>query len=426
VKQWLRRAAALHANLSEVAQLRDPRWWLVAAGAALPWRDRMKSDAEPASDTFIGIPRPAPADPLALARAARTAIRELDSQLDGQPLAMTVARTDDRAAIVPSNLSLAALARGDRLTCIDLDAPDRELSHEDCVRAGRMPFVCITLGDEPLATARHGHRRAWRDGKGPWLGLGYSDGMTIVSTCHVAVDGYGHARLAARIAELVTGARTAEVAPPPVAIPYAIPLSIAWRPLETRPHALELAFAMGCCLHRLAGDPDARFSPTIRIPLAPDTRRRTFAITSVRFDRGEPEPYEVFAARTKAILANESRGPGASAQLMVAARRLTWKRQAIAASRPGWLDSLANLIGGRACISRIELDTPMPVACAVSSPARLATDEDPLGSCVVTVLDDGTRAAITLCGSGTCGAPARLDELLEALEPVAVANEASP
>jgi hypothetical protein len=50
----------------------------------------------------------------------------------------------------------------------------------------------------------------------------------------------------------------------------------------------------------------------------------------------------------------------------------------------------------------------------VSSPARLATDDDPLGGCVVTVIDDGARAAITVCGSGAVGTvdPSELVALL--------------
>jgi len=43
---------------------------------------------------------------------------------------------------------------------------------------------------------------------------------------------------------------------------------------------------------------------------------------------------------------------------------------------------MANLIGGRGCVSKI-LGAP---AVAVSSPARLATETDPFGSCVVTVV----------------------------------------
>jgi hypothetical protein len=51
----------------------------------------------------------------------------------------------------------------------------------------------------------------------------------------------------------------------------------------------------------------------------------------------------------------------------------------------------------------------------VSSPARLATAEDPLGGCVLTILDDGHRAAITACGSGLAGTPASANALLDEL-----------
>jgi hypothetical protein len=50
----------------------------------------------------------------------------------------------------------------------------------------------------------------------------------------------------------------------------------------------------------------------------------------------------------------------------------------------------------------------------------MATPDDALGGCVITVLDDGTHAAITACGSGLAGTPrdadALLDELLLVLE----------
>ena len=58
----------------------------------------------------------------------------------------------------------------------------------------------------------------------------------------------------------------------------------------------------------------------------------------------------------------------------------------------------------------------MPPSCAVSSPSRRATPGDPRGACVVTVGDDGDRAAITVCGSGLAGtsacARALLDDIL--------------
>src|SRR6516162_5026299 len=118
MRAWARRAAALHDELSGLAELRDPRWWLVAGGAAVAWAPRpayVASDAEPASDTFIGHVATA-RDPIALARAARTAVRELDGMLPDQPLAVTIHRTPTGATTVPSALDVAAFAIGD--TCL--------------------------------------------------------------------------------------------------------------------------------------------------------------------------------------------------------------------------------------------------------------------------------------------------------------------
>jgi hypothetical protein len=57
----------------------------------------------------------------------------------------------------------------------------------------------------------------------------------------------------------------------------------------------------------------------------------------------------------------------------------------------------------------------MPAACAVSSPARLPTPNDPLGGCVVTVLDDAVRGAITVCGAGVIAGAGNADALLDEL-----------
>ncbi len=431
MKDWARRARRLHAELAGVADLRPRGWWVIAAGAALPWRTResyVASDAEPATDTFIGVDAGPPRDPLALARAAQTAIRELRDQLVDQPLAVNVTRDERGAATETNTLSTAAFARGDRVWCVRLDEPGREFALD---AAPEVPFVCISLGDEAVETARHGHRRAWLDGRGPWLGIGSAGGMTVVSTCHFVVDGYGHARLTARIAELAAAAPPAPVMQPRGAplppVSGSIPLEVTWRELTSRPRALELAYALGRLLHRLAGEPRARFSPTFQIPLAPGAdddplrrrRRVVMSIASVRFTDSMPEPYAEFAARTKATIAREAAGDGISARLMATAQAmpvpLAWKRRAITASRPRWLDTFVAVIGGRGCVSRIAMDVPMPPACAVSSPGRLATPSDPLGSCVVTVIDDGRCAAITLCGSGATADAGILDELLSLL-----------
>jgi hypothetical protein len=518
IGRWARRTAELHGELREIAELGvDPRWWLLAGGVAFAWdapASYLMSDAEPSADTFIGHPAPPPRDPfidaVARAVAAGSAIRALDGRLPGQPLAVTVRRTLGGAIVVPSNLDVVAFAIGEHTWTATLPvasaAPRSGLASwpaspalaelialaADLARAARgdeprilrrigalpTPFVCITLGDEPLATARHGHRRAWLGngtGHGPWLGLSYAGGLAVVSTCHMVLDGFGHTWLAEEIRERTAGfvrdlaaqheivrspdstvrapdstvrapdstVRSpdstvrlsdagARAVPSPALPAGAIPLAIAWRPLRdgSMPYALPLAYSLGRVLHRVAGRRDATFSPTFQIPVAPGTlddperrRRRVVpAITSVRFDRGEPESFAAFEVRTRELLRREAAGSGLSAHLLAAARAapapLAWKRRAVSAGRPRWLDAIATLVGGRGCVSRIRLDVAsrgVTPACAVSSPGRLPTDGDPLGGCVLTIVDDGTAGAITLCGAGFVDSHARADDLLEEL-----------
>lgn len=439
MREWARRTAELHGELAAIAEV-DPRWWVLAGGAAAaepfpPREAYVISDAEPGADTFLGYRAPRPADPfadaVARARAARQALRELDGELPAQPLAVVVHRGGD-AVIEPATLDVAAFAIGDRVVLGELD--DERLVER--VRRGEslpgtVPFVCVSIGDDPIEVARHAHRRAWTAHRGPWLGLGRSGELATVSTCHFVVDGYGHARITARIAELVATETngSAPALPPLARVPGAIPLGIAWRELaQPIARAIPMAYALGRLLHRRAGRRDARFSPTFQIPVAPGRkgdpmrwhRRVVYAITSVRFEHGEPEPFDVFAARVRDTLEREAAGRGLCSRLLAAARAtpapLAWKRRTVSATRPRWLERFAEVLGGRACLSRIHVDAPLPPTCAVSSPARLATPDDPFGGCVITVLDDGTHASITACGSGAlAGDPASASALLDEL-----------
>jgi hypothetical protein len=141
---------------------------------------------------------------------------------------------------------------------------------------GPPPFVCVALGDEPVETARHGHRRAWTERGGPWLGLGRAGELAVVSTCHLVVDGYGHARIAARIAERADaptrppGASAWSAAAAAGGRRDAVPLSVVpgARCLIRRRGSSRSPTAAGKLLHRHAGRRDARFSPTIQIPVA--------------------------------------------------------------------------------------------------------------------------------------------------------------
>ncbi|HEX3483095.1 MAG TPA: hypothetical protein VHT91_49130 [Kofleriaceae bacterium] len=465
MRGWIRRTAELRGELAALAG-DDLRWWLLAGGAAVAerWPARpgyLASDAEPGADTFIGHRAALPADPLRdaidRARAARTALRDLDGTLPDQPLAVTIAR-GGRAIPEPSALDTAAFAIGPHCVIAALDDPTLLAQLAAAARGtapppwrGPTPFVCVSIGDDPIETARHGHRRAWRDGRGPWLGLGRAGELATVSTCHLVVDGYGHATLTGRIHALLeagprgawSAAHHAHAHPHPhgshlhAALPAlapvagAVPLGVAWQELVgPGVRALPLAYAVGRILHQASARSGARsapFSPTLQIPVAPGRlddperrrRRATAAIVSVRFAGGEPEPLERFEARARGVVQRETLGVGLCARLLAAARAapapLAWKRRGFSAARPRWLDRVSEVLGGRACVSRIRIDTPVPPSCAVSAPSRHASPGDPLGACVVTVVDDGDRAAITVCGSGLAGSSAGARGLLDAI-----------
>ncbi|HEX5063051.1 MAG TPA: hypothetical protein VFV99_26935, partial [Kofleriaceae bacterium] len=189
-------------------------------------------------------------------------------------------------------------------------------------------------------------------------------------------------------------------------------------------------YELGCLLHREIGDQRASFSPTIQIPVARGhkddplrlRRRIVSATTSVRFVDGVPEPLTAFEGRVRGVFAREAAATGLVSRLLGAARAVpmpvAWKRKSISAKRPRWLETFADVIGGRALLSRIALDTSIPVMCAASSPARHASERDPIGGCVITLVDNGEHAAITIAGSGFAGTPATasafLDRLLDA------------
>ncbi|HEY5921737.1 MAG TPA: hypothetical protein VIV11_08700, partial [Kofleriaceae bacterium] len=263
-----------------------------------------------------------------------------------------------------------------------------------------------------------------------WLGLSRAGELAIVSTCHLIIDGYGHAQIAARIAALTEGAAPSDPTQLPALAPVAgaVPLAVAWRELPCpTPRVIPLAYRLGCILHRIAGSPGAKFSPTIQIPVARGhkddplrlKRRIVSATTSVRFEHGVPEPFHAFEARVRDVFIREANAAGLVSRLLAAARAvpvpLAWKRASISAKRPRWLEDFADVIGGRALLSRIAVDERIPPMCAVSSPSRLASESDPTGGCVITIVDDGQHGAITVAGSGFAGTAASATALLDQL-----------
>lgn len=450
VTSWARRTRELYEELAAIAEV-DARWWLLAGGVALAEMRTLDdvylaSDAEPDGDTFMAYRRDRPRDlvddAIARARAARTAIRELDGTLPGQPLAVTIERYRG-GCVQPSRLDTAAFAVGE--TCLVGSLDDerlpaqlaRVLAGQPAPRwTGATPFVCVSIGDEPIETARHGHRRAWTERGGPWLGLSRAGDLAVVSTCHLVTDGFGHAHLTARIAALapVSPAPAADDAPPLTHVRGAVPLAIAYRVLHApTPRLIPLVHALGRLLHADLASPAARFSPTIQIPVARGhrddplrlRRRIVSATTSVRFTRGIPEPLRAFEARVRAALTREAESRGLVSRLLAAARAapvpLAWKRRSISAKRPRWLEDFAEVIGGRALVSRIAVEGSAPPLFAVSSPARMATANDVRGGLVVTLVESSDGAAITLAGSGHVGTPQAAERFLDRLLALATA-----
>ncbi|MCW5804980.1 MAG: hypothetical protein KIT31_21600 [Deltaproteobacteria bacterium] len=203
--RWTERTGQLREELAAIAEP-DLLWWAFAGGvaAAERWGDRsqyLRSNAEPGADTFMGVRTPAPADPIAdaiaRARAAQTALRELDGLLPNQPLAVAVQRAvtngvpNGVSLLAPAALDAAAFVIGDACVVAPLDDPRLAdtlaavARGAPAPRRAGTPFVCVTLGEEPLAAARHGHRRAWVDGCGPGSTLRARRRDVDVSTCHL-------------------------------------------------------------------------------------------------------------------------------------------------------------------------------------------------------------------------------------------------
>jgi hypothetical protein len=263
--------------------------------------------------------------------------------------------------------------------------------------------------------------------------------MTVVSTCHLVVDGWGHAHLTSDIvlgldrhavrALAATAAAAlgsaAHPAAPPLSAAAGDPLGVAWRRLAgPPPRFTRQAWALGRVLHADHGDATATRSPTFQVPVAPGgaddparfARRVRPAILSVRFAAGVPEPEAVFAARARAVIAREAAGRGLSARLLAALTAvpvpLGWKR-GVVGTRTGALAAAIDVIAGTGCLSLLRLPGAPPPLAAVSSPAQLLAAGDPRATSVLTMVADGDGVTITLAGSGRAGHAAGAESLLE-------------
>ncbi|MCB9575215.1 MAG: hypothetical protein H6709_24320 [Kofleriaceae bacterium] len=379
-----RRARELRALVDEVAAVdwRDPAWWALIGGTAavegLAARDRaaaayLVSDGQPAADTFMGWPAPAPAtladaiaEAIVTARAARDAVGELDGTLPDQPLSRAlrgaasgatrlIAAAPDRVVFVVGGRRVATALSGEPDDDLWLArALARAAGGDGGVDAtaprggddGPPAAIAAVVGDHDPAWARHLHRRAWFAGGGPWLGLGCAGALALASTCHLVIDGYGHALIAARLAAATTAPAAlarrhrlaaaaaavvgdAPVPPLPPLPPTATapPLGVAWRRLDALPRFAVLGHALGRTLWDDAGVADAPMSPVFQVPVAPGDRddplrwrrRVVHALLSVRFHDGRAEPVTTFAARARDAIAREAARDGLASRLLAAA-----------------------------------------------------------------------------------------------------------
>jgi hypothetical protein len=465
----IRRWRELHALAEEVGVVdrRDPAWWFVLGGSALleaiaqatdadaPY---VASDGEPHGDTFMGWPAAAPRDlagaigaMVADAAAASRAIVELDGTLPEQPLAVAIragggARTE---AVDPANARFAI--GGKRFAARVSGGPDelaavaRAIARQVRDGGGGEPVpaaIGAVAGEHEVAIARHLHRRAWTDGSGPWLGLGWAPQLAVASTCHLVVDGYGHALLASRIAQARhdmplrahLAAAAAEIIgtspiprPPPLA--GTEPLGVAWARLpHPLPRFAEMVHALGRVLHDEAG---ARgpFSPVIQVPVARGAkddplrwrRRVVYALLSVRFPDNIAEPVDAFAERARATIAREVDGGGLLTRLVGATAAIpipmALKRRRVAGARdPRWNGPL-ELLAGRASFSLIRFQPgdapPPPPLVAVSAPGLVLPSDENRSTSVLTLVADAHGTTATLCGTGLAGTHAGAQELLQ-------------
>ncbi|MCL4224644.1 MAG: hypothetical protein KJZ91_09310 [Myxococcales bacterium] len=474
------RVASLRALIDEIAApgwTRRPLWWALLGGVAVaePFGRPgayVVSDAEPRADTCMAVPGAAAVDAagrvgwaIAAAHAAVRAVLARDGSLPDQPLTVAIAlhRGAARTVAVASPWRVA-FAAGGRLVTARLDprgpghehalaralaaalrgAPVPAADPIEAIAAGAdagrpTPLLAVTLGDDELARAHHGHRRAWHAGGGPWLGVARAGGQTVLSTCHLVVDGWGHALLAADLARgldrgaarALAATAAAVVGNGPLAAAPPLPatagggLGVAWRRLPgPAPRFARQAWALGRVLHHDRGQPAAARSPTFQVPVAPGAsddprrfaRRVRPAILNVRFSDERPEPLAVFAARARAAIAGEAAGHGLSARLLAALSALPaplgWKRGVVGVRAP-WLGELVEVLAGAGCLSLLRVPGAPPLV-AISSPALLAAADAPRATSVLTVVDDGDGVTATLAGSGRARDPAEAGRLLDA------------
>lgn len=467
------RRREIHELLGEVADTRwQPTWWLLAHGVALLERSGTNADLEdlrmlyvsaiggPQIDTFMarrsaGIPSTRAARiarAVVRARSAIEALEALDGQFPRQPLRCAAVWRDGRLRRdldidprrvvfltgdggfvarleVGGELALArALATGE-LERLDPDSNE----HGQPTRAA----IAVSLLDAPVSHARHIHRQAWTSAGGPWLGVGDASPYEVVTTCHIAVDGYAHgcvtgelfrrvdalAALESSIANQLTDGETIAWCDPPGAWRWrdVLETGVADDIVPGHISFAESAYAFGKSMARLypprRSSARTRFSPTFLIPTAPrastpdrDRRRRRVihAPMALHIDDGATESFTAFRDRLRAVLDRELEGNGVVTRVLQVTARLPVPdrlRRYLMAGSPAprrFMPPFATL-AGRGVLSSLRFDRddlPSDPLYAVSSPPLAPSKFDPRGSAILTLVHHDDFVVATASGTG--------------------------
>jgi hypothetical protein len=495
---------------------RHPSWW-AAVGAYLaleyvPFADRsdhervheyLSANGTPRADNFMGTESDPPTDlaeaiatAVIRARAAADMVAALDGTLPDQPLSRTLAWEDGwlmRTSVDDIRRVAFVTARGAFSAHVDRDGasdgaiasalgsviadgpgirPPAVLTAIDPTAEAPTPAaIAVAIGTHPLPICSHIHRRAWTRGGGPWMGVGDAPPLEVVTTCHVVVDGYGHALLTdgvltrcrarasdvrglATAAQLGIGAAHRPITPV-TSMVAAEPVGLARCFLgEGVGRFAEQAYAFGRAIERRHSDGlpthGRRATPTFQVPVAPgradDPERRrnrvVHGLMSVRRRDGDFESLDEFAARIPAFLVREMSESGLVTTLQRNAASLplprSWRFRLLQSRHESsrYLKPYAAITGrGRMSSMRFPADErPSAPLYAVSSPTVIATPADPLGAVVLTMIhhDAGCTVTSSTTGQdGDRGAQRFLDEWLEELdrlsspERIAAANSAT-
>lgn len=317
--------------------------------------------------------------------------------------------------------------------------------------------VCLdVLGRDE---ARHAHRLCWGwDGRGvvgrrtggPWLGVVATPEAELVTTCHAAVDGFGHLLLTDRILGAApTGrpggasgawgggrARANHGRAGDSGNGEAQPATgLAWRFLaDGALRFREQAYATGIALERFYGrgghgPANRRHTPSFVVPIAPGTpddpgrerRRVVHGVLSVRRDGAGFESFDSFGRRFASWLATERAGRGLLTRTSTAVARAPLPRrlkQRCLSSHHGARGPIppVEALSGRARLSSIRMPAGLgapPPLIAASLPTLLPTDDDPRGSVTLTLVRHVEGVTVAAFGVGLAGTDSGAEAFLE-------------